>query len=462
MLDLKLVRSDPDRVRDAMKKKGQGIDLHKLLELDRAARETRTSVEALRHQRKQWNPKKIQGYLAEVLAGRSSLADVANGVLDLPENQPILAQIESGVLELGQGAGQILGVLGRRRKAELAQLEKELAELDLKVRDMELHIPNFPHPSVPVGQSAKENRVVRECGVKQEFRFQPRPHWEIARSLAMIDFDRAPKLAGSGFILFTGPGARLERALVNFMLDLHTENHGFREISGPVLVNRDCMLGTGQLPKFESDMYRIESDDLFLIPTAEASVTNIFRDEILDEAELPIYLTAFSNCFRREAGSYGKQTRGIQRVHQFDKVELVKFVHPDTSYDELEKLLETAGKVLDLLELPYRVLLLCTGDMTFASAKTYDLEVWAPGMDSWLEVSSCSNFEDFQARRARIRFRGQDRKVKFVHTLNGSGLALPRIVAAILETYQKEDGSLAVPRVLRPYMGGLEKISPTG
>jgi seryl-tRNA synthetase len=423
MLDLKLIRSEPDRVRAAVENKRQGADISKLLDLDLRAREKRTRLEGLRHDLKKGSQ--------EVGRRRQSGADAT----DLVEQN-------------------------RRLSDEIAALEKEVGELEGQLAEGLLWVPNLPHPSVPVGADTAANVVVRTWGEKPKFDFAPKPHWEVAQKLGAIDFERMTKLAGSGFILFTGIGARLERALINFMLDLHTREHGFREVSGPVLVSRDCMIGTGQLPKFEDDMYRIESDDLFLIPTAEVSVTNIYREEILAGADLPLYLTAYSNCFRREAGSYGKQTRGIQRVHQFDKVELVKFVQPESSYEELESLVRVATTVLERLGLPYRVLLLCTGDMTFGSAKTYDLEAWSAGMEAWLEVSSCTNFEDFQARRANIRFRDADRKVRFLHTLNGSGLALPRVVAAILENYQQADGSVLVPEALRPYLGGLEALTP--
>ena len=423
MLDLKLIRSEPDRVRAAVENKRQAVDIDRLLELDRGARERRTRLEALRHELKKSSQ--------EVGRKRQGGEDTA-------------ALVEQN----------------RQLSDEIGSLEKEVGKLEAELGEALLWVPNIPHPSVPIGADASANVVTRSWGELPQFGFEPKTHWEIAERLGAIDFARMTKLAGSGFILFTGIGARLERALINFMLDLHTREHGFREVSGPVLVSRECMVGTGQLPKFEGDMYRIESDDLFLIPTAEVSVTNIYRDEILAETDLPLRLTAYSNCFRREAGSYGKQTRGIQRVHQFDKVELVKFVRPEHSYDELESLVGVASTVLERLELPYRVLLLSTGDMTFGSAKTYDLEAWSAGMGAWLEVSSCTNFEDFQARRANIRFRDADKKVRFVHTLNGSGLALPRVVVAILENGQRPDGSVVVPQALRPYLGGLDVLAP--
>ena len=287
----------------------------------------------------------------------------------------------------------------------------------------------------------------------------PRSHIELAEHLDIIDFNRAAKITGSNFILYKGEGARLERALYNFMLDLHTSKHGYKEIFPPFLVNRASMTGTGQLPKLEDDMYRLKDDDLFLIPTAEVPLTNIFRDEILNEEDLPVYYTAYTACFRREAGSYGKDTRGLMRVHQFDKVEMVKFVKPESSYDELEKLVNNAETVLQLLGLPYRVILLSTGDISFAASKCYDLEAYAPGLDKWLEISSCSNFESFQARRANIKYRKKDKKVEYLHTLNGSGVALARTVIAILENYQQPDGTVLIPEVLRPYMNSKERIT---
>jgi seryl-tRNA synthetase len=300
---------------------------------------------------------------------------------------------------------------------------------------------------------------VRTWGKAREFKFKPLSHIDIAQNLDIIDFNRATKITGSNFILYKGLGARLERALINFMLDLHTKKHGYTEIFPPFLVNRASMTGTGQLPKLEEDMYRLKDDDLFLIPTAEVPVTNIFRDEIIEGEKLPVYYAAYTACFRREAGTYGKDTRGLIRVHEFDKVEMVKFVPAQSSYDELEKLVNDAEEVLQLLEIPYRVVMLATQDLSFSASKCYDLEAYAPGIDKWLEVSSCSNFEAFQARRANIRYRRkEDKKVDFVHTLNGSGIALPRTVVAILENYQQEDGSVIVPEALRPYLDGKDRI----
>jgi seryl-tRNA synthetase len=340
-------------------------------------------------------------------------------------------------------------------------LEDELKGIDAQLDNLLLNIPNIPHSSIPVGDASKKD-VVRAWGDAPRFDFEPVTHIELAQHLDIIDFGRAAKITGSNFILFKGWGARLERALFNFMLDLHTKKHGYTEVFPPFLVNRASMTGTGQLPKLEEDMYRLKDDDLFLIPTAEVPVTNIFRDEVLDEEDLPVYYTAYTACFRREAGSYGKDTKGLTRVHQFDKVEMVKFVKPENSYEELEKLVGDAEEVLQLLGLAYRVVMLSTEDLSFAASKCYDLEAYAAGIDNWLEVSSCSNFESFQARRANIRFRRkmQDgrRLTEYVHTLNGSGIALARTVIAILENYQQKDGSIIIPECLRPYLDGKERI----
>jgi seryl-tRNA synthetase len=335
--------------------------------------------------------------------------------------------------------------------------EEEMKDVEKKRYDLLQWIPNMAHESVPVGEDVKSNVTVKS-GERKTLPFKARPHWEIGKELGILDEERAAKLSGSNFLLLMGAGAALERALISFMIDLHVRQHGYREVWPPVLVNRDSMIGTGQIPKLEDDMYKCERDDLFLIPTAEVPVTNLHRDEILTAGQLPILYTAYTACFRREAGAYSKDTRGMQRIHQFDKVEMVQFTHPDKSWEALESLTRNAEEVLEALGLTYRRVLLSTGDMSFASAKTYDLEAWAPGVDKWLEVSSCSNFTDFQARRLACRFRDADGKVKFVHTLNGSGLALPRTVIAILENYQQADGSVVVPEVLRSYMGGLDVL----
>jgi seryl-tRNA synthetase len=344
----------------------------------------------------------------------------------------------------------------------IADCEGSLRAIEDSLSSIALRIPNLPHSSVPVGHGAEQNLEVRRWG-QPPLMAAAKPHWEIGEHLGILDFDRAAKIAGARFAVLSGPGARLERALINFMLDLHTSKHGYREVLPPFMVNRQAMTGTGQLPKFEEDLFRLRDEDYFLIPTAEVPVTNLHREEILSESALPIRYTAYTPCFRREAGSYGKDTRGLIRLHQFNKVELVAFVHPAHSYEELERLTGHAEAVLQRLELHHRVMTLCTGDMGFAAAKTYDLEVWLPSQNQFREISSCSNFEAFQARRAGIRFKGaggrKDSKSDFVHTLNGSGLAVGRTLVAILENYQQPDGSVVIPSVLRQYMGGVERIA---
>jgi seryl-tRNA synthetase len=341
----------------------------------------------------------------------------------------------------------------------IKEYDEQLKTVGAKLENLLLWIPNVPHESVPVGRGEEDNKVVRVWGGPPEFDFKPLAHWDIAEALDIIDFKRGALISASNFVVFKGAGARLARAIINFMLDLHTTKHGYREISPPALVNRASMTGTGQLPKLEVDMYHCSTDDLFLIPTAEVPLTNLHRDEILDGGKMPIYYTAYTPCFRREAGSYGKDTRGLNRVHQFDKVELVKFVAAETSYQELEKLVADAEEVLQAFGLHYRVNLLCTGELSFSASKCYDLEAWSPGQQKWLEVSSCSNFEDFQARRMGLRYRpAAGERVRYAHTLNGSGVALPRTIIAILETYQTKDGKVRVPEVLVPYMGGVEVI----
>jgi len=342
---------------------------------------------------------------------------------------------------------------------EIKKIESELNEIEAQHKHMLLTIPNIPHSSVPYGKSSEDNVVIRTFGEPRKFLFKPKPHWEIGENLDIIDFQRASKLTGARFSILKNLGARLERAIINFMLDIHTEKHGYTEMLPPFIVNKDSMTGTGQLPKFAEDLFKLENWDYYLIPTAEVPVTNYFRDEIIPEEKLPIYFTAYTPCFRAEAGSYGKDTKGLIRQHQFDKVELVKFVHPEKSYEELEKLTNDAEKILQELELPYRVVVLCTGDLGFASAKTYDIEVYLPSYKGYKEISSCSNFEDFQARRMNIKYRIKgSNKTNFVHTLNGSGLAVGRTLAAILENYQNEDGSVTIPNALRKYMGGLDII----
>lgn len=424
MLDLTMIRENPDRVRKAVADKNEKrAKVDEVLRLDQRRREILGRVEALRAER------------------NAASKEVAQTKRSGGEAEELMART-------------------RRIGDEIKEIEQELRQVEEQLKQELLWIPNVPASDVPVGRDAGDNVVVREWGARRDFAFTPKPHWDLAAELDVIDFPRAAKLSGPHWALYKGAGARLERALINFMLDLHTGSHGYTEVLPPYLVTREAMTGTGQLPKLEEDMYRTAVDDLFLIPTAEVPLTNLYRDEILDGSKLPIFLTAYTACFRREAGSYGKDTRGLMRVHQFDKVELVKLVHPDSSYQELEKLVTNAEHVLQALVLPYRVLLLCTGELSFAGAKCYDLELWAPGIERWLEVSSCSCFEDFQARRANIRFRDADGKIKHVHTLNGSGVALARLVVAILETYQDTDGTVVIPQVLIPYMGGLTRITP--
>jgi len=422
MLDLKFVRQNADLVRQAIANKGEKVDLNRFLSLDQECRDLLVRVNGLKHQRNVFS-KQIGA-----LKGKGLEADE-----QLAKMKKVSQQIKD---------------LDARRKV----LEDEIHQIAIT-------IPNIPHPSVPIGRGDEDNVEIRRWGELPQFDFQPLPHWEIGERLGILDFKASSKISGSGFIVFKGLGALLERALITFMLDLHTSQHGYREISPPFLVNRKCMEGTGQLPKLSEDMYLCEQDDLFLIPTAEVPLTNLHREEMLRSEDLPRNYVAYTACFRREAGSYGKETRGIARVHQFDKVELVKFVRPEQSYEELEELLSHAENVLQLLNLPYRVRVLCTGDLSFAAAKCYDIETWAAGQGKFLEVSSCSNFEDFQARRSGIRFReAPGAKAEYVHTLNGSGVALPRTVIAILENCQTSTGQVVIPEVLRPYMGGLERI----
>jgi seryl-tRNA synthetase len=418
MLDAKNIRQDPDKVRTGLvNRNADTAILDQFLELDEQRRKLLYDVEQLKAERNS-----VSEHIAQMKR----------------EKQDAASEIERM----------------RAVSQQIKEMDSELAELDAKTTDIVMNIPNVPHESVPVGKDESANEILKCMGDKPEFDFEPVPHWELATSLDIIDFERGSKIAGSGFILYKGYGAKLERALINWMLDVHTTEHGYVEVFPPFLINRKSMTGTGQLPKFEEDMYHTDKDDdYFLDPTAEVPVTNIYMDEIIDGDKLPIYHTAYTACFRREAGSAGKDTRGLLRVHQFDKVELVKFVVPETSYEEHEKLLANAETILQRLGLPYRVVLLSTGDMGFSAAKCYDLELWAPGVDKWLEVSSCSNFEDFQARRANIRYRAEPKsKPEFVHTLNGSGVALPRLVVALMENYQQADGRIVIPEVLRPYM----------
>jgi len=425
MLGIKFIRENLDLVKQALSDRNLKLGLDNLISIDDARRKKLAKVEELRAQQNKANDE-----ISALLAAKKDA--------------------KAAIAAMKEVSGQI------------SALEAELKQLILDLDKLLIMIPNIPHPSLPRGGASK-NKIVRDWGEMPKFNFKPATHMELAERLGIIDFSRATKITGSNFILYKGLGARLERALINFMLDLHTKKHGYTEIFPPFLVNRASMTATGQLPKLEEDMYRLKDDDLFLIPTAEVPVTNIFRDEILNDEDLPIYYTAYTACFRREAGSYGKDTKGLMRVHQFDKVELVKFVRPQDSYEELEKLVANAEEVLQLLKLPYRVVMLATEDLSFAASKCYDLEAYAAGMDKWLEVSSCSNFESFQARRANIKFRRKTPEanrpaLEYLHTLNGSGVALARTVAAILENYQQEDGSVIIPQVLRPYMDGIDRM----
>ena len=422
MLDIKTIREREPEVRAVLGLKRMEADVDGLLALDQDRRALLTEADALKNQR-------------NVVS--KQLGELKKAGQDIAEQQ------------------QAMRALGDR----IADMDRQVAAIETKLQDLLLRIPNLPHASVPDGTGSEQNVVARTQGAPRTFNFKPKGHVELGEALGILDFERGTRLAGAGFPLYIGLGARLERALIQFMLDLHTREHGYTEVSTPFVVNRAAMTGTGQLPKMAEDMYHVNADDLWLIPTAEVPVTNIYREEII-QRPLPIFLTAYSPCFRREAGAAGRETRGLIRVHQFDKVEMVKFVAPETSYDELEKLVRDAEDVLQRLGLCYRVLLLCQGDLSFAAAKCYDIELWAPGQNAWLEVSSCSNFEDFQARRAQIRYRDASGKVRFVHTLNGSGVALARLVVAILENYQEADGSITIPEALRPYLGGVAKIEP--
>jgi seryl-tRNA synthetase len=422
LLELKFVRENIDAVGKAALDRGLELPLDDLLELDRRRRERLTELEKKRAEHKQ---------------GNKSIGE--------------LMRANESPLQLREAMGRLsLAIKG---------MEDEVNKAEADMREIMIRIPNIPHESVPVGADESFNVEVRRWEDPREFDFQPLPHWELGEKLGMLDFERGVKIAESRFTLMRGKGALLERALVNFMLDLHTREHGYTEVFPPILVNEESMFSTGQLPKLADDMYRCRDDALYLIPTAEVPVTNIHRGETLAEEDLPIYYCAYTPCFRREAGSYGRDVRGLIRQHQFNKVEMVRFVHPDSSYDELEKLTDNAEEVLRRLGLPYRVEVLSTGDLSFAAAKCYDLEVWLPSGGEYKEISSCSNFTDFQARRADIRFKPSvGGKSRLVHTLNGSGVAIGRTVAAILENYQQEDGSVVVPEVLRPYMHGLEVI----
>ncbi len=422
MLDIRLIRQDPERVRQGVAKKGETAPIDELLALDEQRRSILTEVEQLKAQRNQ----------------------VSEEVARLKREK----QDAQHLIEEMRGVSQ-----------RIKELDDQIRDVESKLQSLLLRIPNLPHESVHVGTSEEDNLEIRRWQEPREFAFEPKAHWDLGVDLDIIDFERAAKVTGARFYFLKGLGARLERALMNFMLDLHITEHGYTEIFPPFMVNAASATGTGQLPKFGEDMFKLEGLDYYLVPTAEVPVTNLYRDEILNGDQLPIYHVAYSACFRSEAGSHGRDTRGLVRVHQFNKVELVKFVAPEDSYTELEKLTNNAEEVLKRLKLPYRVLQMCTADLGFSQSKKYDLEVWMPSYGRYVEISSCSNFEDFQARRANIRFRrDKGARPEFVHTLNGSGIAVGRCLAAILENYQEEDGSITIPEVLRPYMGGLERI----
>ncbi len=478
MLDIKFVRDNPEKLLEALEKRGSKISLDTVLKTEEDRRNDLKLIEELRNIRnivstkigalKRLKKEETSGIIEKIRETRSFEGTILEGVriesrtISVPLEEPsdhIVTRIVGTkeliekIIERNDLVAPLIDSM-ESIKNGVSRLENEKMKLyEEKSRDFLLNVPNIPHDSVPVGKDETENVVARTWGEPKEFDFPPLNHWDIGEMLGIIDFDRAAKIAGARFALMKGAGARLERALMNFMLDLNT-SRGYTEVFPPILVNRESMTGTGQLPKFEMELFRIADPEFYLIPTAEVPVTNIHRDEILQEKDLPLYYTAYTPCFRREAGSYGKDTRGLIRQHQFNKVELVKFVKPEDSYDELEKLTGNAEDILRKLDLPYRVVALCTGDLGFSASKTYDLEVWLPGQQRYREISSCSNFEDFQARRANIRFKREGKKgTEFVHTLNGSSLAIGRTVVAILENYQQKDGSVLIPEALRPHMG---------
>lgn len=421
MLDLKFIRENAGKVEEALEKRGAVADISRVIQLDETRRRLLTEVEEKKSQRN--NISKEVGLLKR--EGKDA-AEVMAKVGDLGDN--------------------------------IKELDNQVREVDEELSTLLLLIPNIPNETVPVGLKEEDFRLEKTFGEPKNLDFEVKAHWDLGEDLNILDFERATKVTGARFTFYRGMAARLERALVNLMLNTHTKGE-YTELLPPFIVNSASMTGTGQLPKFAEDMFKLENTDYYLVPTAEVPVTNYYRDEILDEKELPLSYCAYTPCFRAEAGSYGRDTRGIIRQHQFNKVELVKFAHPENSYEELEKLTRSAESILEMLELPYRRIALSSGDLGFSSAKTYDLEVWLPSFNGYREISSCSNFEDFQARRANIRFRGADGKVRFVHTLNGSGLAVGRTTAAVMENYQNEDGSITIPKALVHYMGGIEKIT---
>ena len=425
LLDIKLLRNQFEEVKEKLKSRNEDLkDLDSFLELDQRRRQLVQQIDQLRKKRN----------------------DVSREIA-IEKKQK--RNVETKIQEM------------RQVNEQIKNFEQEVRELEEKLHQILISVPNIPHHTVPIGQTEEENQPVRYWGEIPKSTFPLKPHWELAKELDILDFERAAKVTGSRFVFYKGLGARLERALMNFMLDLHIDQHGYHEIIPPYMVNTQSMIGTGQLPKFAKDTFAVSGTNYYLIPTAEVPVTNYYADEILSVKDLPLRYVAYSPCFRSEAGAAGRDTRGIIRQHQFHKVELVKWVKPEDSYDALEELVHQVERVLQLLELPYRVVNLCTGDLGFAAAKTYDLEVWLPSSGTYREISSCSNFEDFQARRANIRFRRSAKgKLEFVHTLNGSGLAIDRTIAAIIENYQQEDGSVRIPERLQPYMGGIEVIKP--
>lgn len=422
MLDIRVIRENPEAVKEYLKARNNGFDVDALLKLDDERKE-------------------LLGHVEELKAKRNA------------------GSKEVGKIRSQGGDASAIQASLRELSDEIKDLDVKVGNVDKELHDLMMQIPNRPHESVPVGRDENENVEIRRVGTPREFDFEPKAHWDIGEACGILDLERGPRLAQSRFTVFTGLGARLERALMNYMLDMHTTRHGYTEYNVPVMVNSEMLLGTGQLPKFSEDLYKVDRDDLWMIPTAEVPLTNLHHGEMLAESELPMYLTAYTPCFRRESGSYGRDVRGIMRLHQFDKVEMVKLVKPENSYEELEKLTDNAEDILKGLGLPYRVIVLCTGDMGFGSCKTYDIEVWLPSQNCYREISSCSNCEDFQARRMNTRYRPEEGgKPVYVHTLNGSGLAIGRTLIAVLENCQNEDGSIDLPDALVPYMGGVKHI----
>lgn len=423
MLEIKFIRKNLSIVKEALEKRGDDSSvLNNFEESDNIRKKLLQEIEELRNKRNTVSE--------EIAVKKRNKEDASDMIAEM-----------------------------KKTSDKIKEIEKDLKSAEEKIAEIIIKLPNIPHDSVPVGRDDTENVFLRKQGDLPEFDFEPKAHWDLGTDLGIFNFEKASEITGARFSLYMGAGAKLERALINLMLDLHTEKHGYTEVLPPFIVNRDTLTGTGQLPKFEEDLFKMDGLDYFLIPTAEVPVTNILKNEIIKEEDLPVRYTAYTPCFRKEAGSYGKDTRGLIRLHQFNKVELVKFCSPETSYDELDKLLDNAETVLKLLKLPYQIVTLCSGDLGFSAAKTYDIEVWMPAQNKYREISSCSNFEDFQARRANIRFKKKGEKgTLFPHTLNGSGLAVGRTVAAILENYQDKDGNITIPEALRPYMNNMEKI----